>query len=251
MELDLDYRIYKSYRVEGKIGEGVYGEVFKAVEKSSCRVVAIKTIIDAFQNITDAKRTYRELAYLSQLCHPSIIGLEKVVVGEDREEGGQPRAKNVYAVLELMEIDLEKILQFSKLEPLQRKYIALQLLSGLEYLHGCELIHRDIKPSNILLDESCRAKICDFGLIKLATESSSSTKTSNQIFTEYVASKWYRAPEIMLNGNHVSTFAIDMWSAGCVIAEMCLGSPLFNGGNTLEQLERIFMVIGMPMEKEI
>jgi mitogen-activated protein kinase 15 len=99
MELDLDYHIYKSYRVEGKIGEGVYGEVFRGLEKSSGRVVAIKKIVDAFQNLTDAKRTYRELAYLSQLSHPCIVALEKVIVGEDKEETGQTRAKNVYAVL--------------------------------------------------------------------------------------------------------------------------------------------------------
>jgi serine/threonine protein kinase len=117
-----------------------------------------------------------------------------------------------------MEIDLERILQFSKLEPLQRKFIGLQVLSGLEYLHSSELIHRDIKPSNILLNQSCDAKICDFGLVKLANESSCSAQTNNQIFTEYVASKWYRAPEVMLNGNHLSTYALDMWSAGCVMA---------------------------------
>jgi mitogen-activated protein kinase 15 len=83
MELSLDYRIYKSYRVENKIGKGVYGEVYKVIEKSTEKAFAIKKIFDAFQNLTDAKRTYRELAYLLQLSHPCIIKLEKVIVGEE------------------------------------------------------------------------------------------------------------------------------------------------------------------------
>jgi mitogen-activated protein kinase 1/3 len=94
----------------------------------------------------------------------------------------------------------------------------MQMLFGLQYLHGSQLIHRDIKPSNILLTQSCTAKICDFGLVRMANEFSSLNKKNNQIFTEYVASKWYRAPEIMLCGNQVSTYSIDMWSAGCVMA---------------------------------
>jgi mitogen-activated protein kinase 15 len=81
MELSLDYRIYKSYRVEGRIGIGVYGEVFKVIEKANDKSFALKKIVDAYQNLTDAKRTYRELAYLLQLSHPCIIKLEKVIVG--------------------------------------------------------------------------------------------------------------------------------------------------------------------------
>lgn len=99
-----------------------------------------------------------------------MVKLEKVIVGEQDEHSLKTGAKNVYAVFELMEIDLARTLQTCKLELIQRKYIAMQLLFGLEYLHASELIHRDIKPSNILLDLSCNAKICDFGLVRMASE---------------------------------------------------------------------------------
>lgn len=116
-----------------------------------------------------------------------------------------------------MEMDLAKTLHLCKLEPLQRKFIALQILSALNYLHDSGLVHRDIKPSNILLDSSCNTKICDFGLVRKISDFTERDK-SEQIFTEYVASRWYRAPEILLNGNHFSTVEIDMWSFGCVLA---------------------------------
>ena len=98
MEGTLDYRIYKYYRVEGKIGKGTYGEVYKAVDKKSGEIVAIKKIVDAFQNITDGKRTYRELAYLLQLSHPSVIRLYRVFTVEQVEKSHSKTNVNVYGV---------------------------------------------------------------------------------------------------------------------------------------------------------
>jgi len=111
LELVMDYRIYKSYQVEGKIGKGVYGEVYKVKEKITEKPFAIKKIIDAFQNLTDAKRTYRELSYQLQLSHPCIVKLDKVIIGEPDEVTFKTGARNVYAVLEIMELDLAKALK--------------------------------------------------------------------------------------------------------------------------------------------
>lgn len=221
--------------------------MFKAVEKSTGNPVAIKKIIDAFQNLIDAKRTYRELGYLLQIHHPCIIGLQRVIV--DETPNPTPASPhNVYAVFQLMNLDLAKTIQHCALEGLQRKYLLLQVTSALKYLHESGLIHRDIKPSNILVDESCTAKICDFGLVRRIEDFSWKNHKDDQIFTEYVASKWYRAPEIMLNGNHRTSEAIDMWSLGCVAAEMIIGRPLFAGNSMIEQLEGMLQIIGMPLE---
>ena len=148
-----------------------------------------------------------------------------------------------------MEFDLAKTihslqLQGRTLEPIQRKYITLQILSSINYLHLSGLVHRDIKPSNVLINTSCEVKVCDFGLVRMLTQSEKDEK--EEVFTEYVASRWYRAPEVMINGNNSCSPSIDIWSVGCILAELVLNQPLFPGKSTIDQLEKIFAVIGMP-----
>lgn len=220
MEATLDYRIYKHYTIENKIGKGSYGQVFKAKDNKTHRTLAIKKLIDAFQNITDAKRTYRQLAYLLQLSHPSIIGLERVLTINKPSSPKTHINTNVYAVFQFMEFDLAKTihsmsLQSRTLELIQRKYISMQLLSAIEFLQNCGLVHRDIKPSNILVNTSCDVKLCDFGLVRMICQTD---HEDDSVYTEYVASRWYRAPEVMINGNSSCSSKIDMWSVACVIA---------------------------------
>ncbi len=185
------------------MGKGTYGVVYRARHKKSGRVVAIKKIIDAFQNLIDAKRTYRELNYLLQIHHPCIVRLETILhlnskgfshqpsttrianppSQQDRGSNTDklfsktfPQQKHVYAVFEFIETDLARALQIChELQPIQRKYIAYRLLHGIAFLHRCGLVHRDIKPSNILLNSQLDIKICDFGMarLKLASEPAS------------------------------------------------------------------------------
>ncbi len=119
------------------------------------------------------------------------------------------------------------------MENVHKKYVMYQVLKGIKYMHSGELIHRDLKPSNILLDSDCLAKLADFGLAR-------SVATVNQsvvepIMTEYVATRWYRAPEILL-GSSKYTKAVDMWSVGCILGELYVGKAIFPGNSTLNQV---------------
>lgn len=120
-------------------------------------------------------------------------------------------------------------------------------MKALKYIHSAELIHRDLKPSNILLDAECNVKVADFGLARSLNENDDEQPT---VLTEYVATRWYRAPEILL-GSTRYTKAVDMWSVGCILGEMINGKAIFPGTSTLNQIERIIDVIGRPSSQEI
>jgi mitogen-activated protein kinase 15 len=141
-----------------------------------------------------------------------------------------------------MEADLCVALKNSVLKEIHKHYIFYQLANTLAYLHTAELVHRDIKPSNILVNETCEVKLCDFGLIR-------SLRKENQndelVLTENIATRWYRAPEILLCSTNYGK-AIDVWSMGCVLAEMVMQRPIFQGSSTISQLEKIFEVTGKP-----
>jgi mitogen-activated protein kinase 15 len=122
-----------------------------------------------------------------------------------------------------------------------KRYITYQILRSLKYVHSGELIHRDLKPSNVLLDAECNVKVADFGLARSVLES----EVDQAILTEYVATRWYRAPEILL-GSTKYTKAVDMWSVGCILGEMINGKAIFPGTSTLNQIERVLEVIGRP-----
>ena len=113
-------------------------------------------------------------------------------------------------------------------------------------MHTGNVIHRDIKPSNILLNSECLVKLADFGLAR----SIDSDNNSNNILTEYIATRWYRAPEILLGSTRYSK-AVDMWSVGCILGELLGGKPMFPGTSTLNQLDRICELTGMPTQEDI
>lgn len=138
------------------------------------------------------------------------------------------------------------VLRLAPLEPLQRKHIAWQLLSALECLHTVGIVHRDVKPSNILIDRQCDVRLCDFGLARGLTTG----REKEQVLTSYIAARWYRAPEVILSAENYG-FGVDLWAAGCIMAEMVLRRPLFVGESTLDQLEKILSVVGMPRKSEI
>ncbi len=147
--------------------------------------------------------------------------------------------------MEHMSTDLYHAIYDGLLEESHRKYILYQLLLALHYLHSARLLHRDLKPSNILLSPTCHLKLCDFGLVRHLGDEEEGT-----VMTEGVATRWYRAPELLL-GSHCYNEKVDMWSVGCILAEMLTKSPLFNCNSTISQLERVLQVTGRPSWEEM
>ena len=145
-----------------------------------------------------------------------------------------------------METDLCRLLRTQVLSAQHVCYFTYQILRGLKYIHSANVLHRDLKPSNLLLNSNCDLKICDFGLARIADP----TLNHEGQLTEYVATRWYRAPEIMLNARGY-TIAIDVWSVGCILAEMLTNQPLFPGQHYLEQLNLIFNFLGSPTTADL
>uniref|UniRef100_A0A8C3E716 Mitogen-activated protein kinase 15 n=1 Tax=Corvus moneduloides TaxID=1196302 RepID=A0A8C3E716_CORMO len=203
---------------------------------------AVKKIFDAFRNRTDAQRTFREIMFLQKFGeHPNIIKLLDVIQAEND--------KDIYLIFESMETDLHAVIKKGNLlKDIHKCYIVYQLLRATKFIHSGNVIHRDQKPSNILLDAQCCVKLCDFGLARSLCQLSEDQPTP--ALTEYVATRWYRAPEILLASRNY-TKGVDMWSIGCILGEMLLGKPLFPGTSTMNQIEQILRVIPAPSPEDI
>ena len=213
--------------------------VWKAKEKRTQTVVALTKCFDAFRNSTDAQRTFREIMYLQALAgHDNLIRLLHVIKAEND--------RDVYLTFPHMETDLHAVIRAHILEDIHKKYIIYQLLRALKYLHSADLLHRDIKPSNLLLNSDCHARLCDFGLCRSVAEAAG----PSPVLTDYVATRWYRAPEILLAAT-VYTKAVDMWSVGCILGEMITERPIFPGSSTMNQVERILELTGRPSAAEV
>ncbi|KAK4408896.1 Mitogen-activated protein kinase [Sesamum angolense] len=174
------------------IGRGAYGIVCSVLNSETNEMVAIKKIANAFDNYMDAKRTLREIKLLRHLDHENVIGIRDVIPPPLRRE-----FTDVYIATELMDTDLHQIIRSN--QGLSEEHC--QILRGLKYIHSAGVIHRDLKPSNLLLNANCDLKICDFGLARPNSE--------NEFMTEYVVTRWYRAPELLLNSSEY-TAAIDL-----------------------------------------
>ncbi|KAM0981660.1 hypothetical protein ACFX2A_014969 [Malus domestica] len=215
------------------IGRGSYGIVCAAVNSETHEEVAIKKIGNAFDNIIDAKRTLREIKLLRHMDHENVISIKDIVRPPKTET-----FNDVYIVYELMDTDLHQIIRSD--QPLTDdhcQYFLYQLLRGLKYVHSANVLHRDLKPSNLLLNANCDLKIGDFGLARTTSET--------DFMTEYVVTRWYRAPELLLNCSEY-TAAIDIWSVGCILGEIMTREPLFPGKDYVHQLRLITELIGSP-----
>ena len=228
------------FHILNRVEEGTYGVVFKAQDKKNGKMVALKRL-----KLTTSRDGFpihylREIKILSMLHHPNIIQLQEVVVSSSVEP--------VYLVMEFIELDLK-----TRMDTMREnkhsfsfqdvKMLIEQVLRGLCYLHANWILHRDLKPSNLLLSSHGLLKIADFGL---AREYGSPLLK----FTPGVVSLWYRAPELLLKATNYST-AIDVWSGGCIFAEMILMSPLFEGNSEINQLSLIHKTLGSPTETEL
>jgi mitogen-activated protein kinase 15 len=146
-----------------------------------------------------------------------------------------------------METDLHTVIRANILEGIHKQYIIYQILKALKFLHSAEIIHRDLKPSNILINSDVNIKLCDFGLARSLLTGKDG---SMPILTDYVATRWYRAPEILLGSTKYSKEA-DMWSIGCILGELLCGKPLFPGTSTLNQLNKVLEITGKPSKEDI
>ncbi|XP_011831125.1 PREDICTED: mitogen-activated protein kinase 15 [Mandrillus leucophaeus] len=230
---------------KGKAREGpdwAYGIVWKAVDRRTGEVVAIKKIFDAFRDKTDAQRTFREIMLLQEFGdHPNIISLLDVIRAEND--------RDIYLVFEFMDTDLNAVIRKGGLlRDVHVRSIFYQLLQATRFLHSGHVVHRDQKPSNVLLDANCTVKLCDFGLARSLGDLPEGPE--DQALTEYVATRWYRAPEVLLS-SHRYTLGVDMWSLGCILGEMLRGRPLFPGTSTLHQLELILETIPPPSKEDL
>ena len=236
---EIESHILKRYELLNKQGKGAYGVVFKAMDKKTHEIVALKKNFDAFQNATDSQRTYREIMLLQELNgHENIVRLLNVIKAEND--------KDIYLVFEYMETDLHTVIRANILEPIHKQFIMYQILKALKYIHSSDIIHRDLKPSNILINSDSYIKICDFGLARCI----SSFTGKDVVMTDYVATRWYRAPEILLGSTKYTTQA-DMWSVGCIFGELLGGKPMFPGISTMSQITKVLEVTGKPSLEDI
>lgn len=237
----IDRHVLRKYEVVHKVGKGAYGVVWKVIDKKTKQIVAVKKQCDGFQNATDAQRTFREIMFLQAMDHENILKLLNVMkASNDRD---------IYLVFEYIDTDLHAVIRSNILEDIHKQYIIYQILKALKYMHSGELLHRDLKPSNILLNSECSLKLCDFGLTRSIASLQTET-VANPVLTDYVATRWYRAPEILCGSTRYSK-AVDVWSVGCILAELLSGKPLFPGTSTMDQLDKIIEVTGRPSEADI
>ncbi|PNW81423.1 hypothetical protein CHLRE_07g355400v5 [Chlamydomonas reinhardtii] len=230
-------RSVDEYERLNRISEGTYGVVFRARCKKTGRICALKKIKMEKERDGFPVTSIREINILLNLHHPNIVNVAEVVMGS--------RLDQIFMVMEFMDHDLKSLMNdksqmtrsFSVAEV---KCLMLQLLSGIDYLHQNWVIHRDLKTSNILYNNRGELKTCDFGL---ARQYGSPLRP----YTQPVVTLWYRPPELLLGATHYST-AVDMWSTGCIMAELLTGKPLFDGQGEIEQLDKICSVLGTPNE---
>ncbi|KAI4330139.1 hypothetical protein MLD38_028444 [Melastoma candidum] len=221
-----------NYDKIAKIGHGTYSNVYKALDRDTGKIVALKKVRFDTSEPESIKFMAREITILQQLDHPNIIKLEGIATSRMQY--------SLYLVFDFMVSDLTKIIcrPGARLTEPQIKCYMQQLLSGLQHCHEKGILHRDIKASNLLIDREGTLKIADFGL---------ANSFKHRPLTSRVVTLWYRAPELLLGSTDYGV-GIDLWSAGCLLAEMFLARPFMPGKTEVEQLHRIFKLCGSPSE---
>jgi len=214
-----------------KIGEGTYGIVYKAKDKLTGDILALKKIRLEAEDEGIPSTAIREIALLKQLQHGNIVRLYDVVHTE----------KRLTLVFEYLDKDLKKHLDScgdKGLKLQQCKSFLYQLCDAIHYCHKNRVLHRDLKPQNLLLTNEGQLKLADFGLAR-------AFGIPVRSFTHEVVTLWYRPPDVLMGSKHYNT-SVDMWSAGCIFAEMLTGRPLFPGTSEKDQLHKIFQILGTP-----
>ncbi|XP_075788783.1 mitogen-activated protein kinase 4 isoform X2 [Pelodiscus sinensis] len=227
------------------LGVGVNGLVLSAVDSKSCRKVAVKKI--ALSDARSMKHAFREIKIIRRLDHDNVVKVYEVLGPKGADLHGELFKFNVvYIVQEYMETDLARLLEQGTLSEEHAKLFMYQLLRGLKYIHSANILHRDLKPANIFINtEDLVLKIGDFGLARIVDQHYS----HKGYLSEGLVTKWYRSPRLLLSPNNY-TKAIDMWAAGCILAEMLSGRMLFAGSHELEQMQLILETIPVVHEED-
>eukprot|EP01111_Echinosteliopsis_oligospora_P011451 TRINITY_DN3789_c0_g1_i1.p1 TRINITY_DN3789_c0_g1~~TRINITY_DN3789_c0_g1_i1.p1 ORF type:complete len:301 (-),score=70.99 TRINITY_DN3789_c0_g1_i1:166-1068(-) len=231
--MDSDSNILSKYQKLEKLGEGTYGVVYKAKEKETEKIVALKKMRLEAEDEGVPSTAIREISLLKELDHPNIVRLLEVLHSENK----------LYLVFEYVEQDLKKYMDSvpGMINPLLVKSYMYQLLRGIAYCHSHRILHRDLKPQNLLIDRNGALKLADFGLAR-------AFGIPVRTYTHEVVTLWYRAPEILLGARAYST-PVDVWAAACIFAEMATKRPIFPGDSEIDELFRIFRVLGTPSEQ--
>lgn len=233
---DTRFEVPQRYTNLRNLGAGAQGVCCSAHDLVNDRRVAIKKLSKPFQNITHAKRAYRELKLMRLVNHVNIIGLLDVFTPQKSLEDFQ----DVYLVMELMDANLCQVIQM-QLDHERISYLLYQMLCGIKHLHSAGIIHRDLKPSNIVVDKHCTLKILDFGLAR--------SRQSNLNMTPYVVTRYYRSPEVVLGMRYEPN--VDIWSVGCIMGEIIRGRVVFCGADHIDQWHKITEILGTPSDEFI
>ncbi|GJN13944.1 hypothetical protein PR202_gb00705 [Eleusine coracana subsp. coracana] len=237
--------IVEKYEKLEKVGEGTYGKVYKAQDKATGQLVALKKTRLEMDEEGIPPTALREISLLNLLSHSLYV--VRLLAVEQAAKNGKPI---LYLVFEFLDTDLKKFMDVYKRGPNARplptqlvKNFLFQLCKGVAHCHSHGVLHRDLKPQNLLVDkEKGILKIADLGLGRAFTVPMKS-------YTHEIVTLWYRAPEVLLGATHYST-GVDMWSVGCIFAEMVRRQPLFPGDSELQQLLHIFRLLGTPNEEQ-
>jgi len=215
-----------------KVGEGTYGIVYKA-QDSQGEIFALKTIRLEAEDEGIPSTAIREISLLKELQHPNVVKLCDVIHTE----------RKLTLVFEFLDQDLKKLLDMCDggLDPATTKSFLYQLLRGITYCHQHRILHRDLKPQNLLINREGALKLADFGLAR-------AFGIPVRSYTHEVVTLWYRAPDVLMGSRKYST-PVDIWSVGCIFAEMVTGRPLFPGNTDGDQLQKIFKISGTPSKE--
>ena len=257
-----EFIVDERYEYIKQIGVGAYGVVISCYDKKTNRNVAIKKVGNAFEDLIDAKRIVREIKLLRYFKHDNIVSLIDI-----QKPPSRTGFEDIYIITDLMETDLHRVI-YSRQELTDDhiQYFIYQILRGVLYMHSANIIHRDLKPANILANKNCDLKICDLGLgraevydydekkpskkTKKKPKTDDSDSEEDPELTEYVITRWYRAPEVILCPSHYAK-AVDIWSVGCIFAELLGRQPLFPGDHYLDQIQKIIAVTGTPKMEDL
>jgi mitogen-activated protein kinase 1/3 len=230
------FEVDNRYDVIKAVGYGAYGIVCSACDTASGERVAIKKIPKVFDDVVDGKRILREIKLLAFLHHENVLRLKDIFKPRDME-----KFEDLYFVSDLYDTDLHQIIRSKqRLGEEHHAYFLYQAVRAVKYIHSAGVVHRDLKPGNLLVNGNCDLAVCDFGLAR---------GLSTKDMTDYVVTRWYRPPELLLLCTLYSE-AVDMWSIGCILAELILRKPLFPGRDYINQLNLITDCIGVPSKDD-